>query len=49
MGRGLVPLVPLTSASHLFPEIQRSILSAVLNHTLHAHDIYLLDPHVRDV
>ncbi|KAJ7813234.1 hypothetical protein B0H14DRAFT_3750982, partial [Mycena olivaceomarginata] len=39
----------LTSVSRLFPDIEPSILSAVLNHTLRARDLYLLDPRVRDV
>ncbi|KAJ7827852.1 hypothetical protein B0H14DRAFT_2367343 [Mycena olivaceomarginata] len=51
MDHGFVPLVrvPLTSVSRLFPDIEPSILSAVLNHTLRARDLYLLDPRVRDV
>jgi hypothetical protein len=40
---------PSPSLSRLFPDIDSSTIAAVLNHTLRARDLYLLDPRVRDV
>ncbi|KAJ7107272.1 hypothetical protein C8R43DRAFT_905807 [Mycena crocata] len=44
-----VPLVSSFSSSRLFPDIEPGTINAVLNHTLRAWDLYLLDPRVQDV
>ncbi|KAJ7146196.1 hypothetical protein C8R44DRAFT_973047 [Mycena epipterygia] len=33
----------------MFPYLEPSTITAVLNHTLHAHDLYLLDAGIRDI
>ncbi|KAJ7736154.1 hypothetical protein B0H16DRAFT_1234429, partial [Mycena metata] len=37
------------SLSQLFPDIESTVINAVLNHQLRARDLYLLDPRTREV
>lgn len=45
----ITPRAPLASFSRLFPDIAPFTITAVLDHTLRARDLYLLDPRIRDV
>ncbi|KAJ7493279.1 hypothetical protein B0H11DRAFT_2394701 [Mycena galericulata] len=40
---------PSVSLSRLFPDTEHTAISAVLNHTLRARDLYLLDARIREV